>query len=147
MDGKFASLKSLLELSEKLDHLPETTAIKVQKTLLSNKLQSAFEDFHKLGVSLPDLFAKFQGQLYKSEVISAQDRLKNKEQETGGEPLLTDLINEDMIQDMYTRLNVEDFDTYEKFRKFAGKDVEPPGVEATEEEKRAYQKLKSDFVR
>ncbi len=59
MDGKFSSLKSLLELAEKLDNLPETTAIKVQKTLLSNKLQSAFEDFQKLGVSLPDLFAKF----------------------------------------------------------------------------------------
>ena len=80
-------------------------------------------------------------------MLQAQDRIKNKEQETGGEPLLTDLINEDMIQDMYTRLNVEDYDTYEKFRKFAGKDVKPPGLDAPEEERRAYQKTKSDFVR
>lgn len=38
MDGKFASISSLLELSQKLDSLPETTAIKVQKQLMSNKL-------------------------------------------------------------------------------------------------------------
>jgi hypothetical protein len=31
MDGKFAAVNSLLELSQKLDALPETTAIKVQK--------------------------------------------------------------------------------------------------------------------
>jgi len=61
MDGKFAAVNSLLELSQKLDALPETTAVRVQKTLLANKLQSTFEDFQKLGVSLPDLFAKFQG--------------------------------------------------------------------------------------
>jgi hypothetical protein len=38
MDTKFASAQALMDLSQKLDMLPETVAIKVQKELLKKKL-------------------------------------------------------------------------------------------------------------
>jgi len=50
--------------------------------------------------------------------------------------VLTDLINEDMIKDLTTKLREEDYDVYERFRKESG--AEPPGEDATEEELRAY---------
>ena len=63
--------------------------------------------------------------------MNAQDKIKSKEQETGQEPLLTDLINEDVIADMTKKLNEEDFDVYERFRKETG--AQPPTEAATEE--------------
>ena len=45
MDDKFASMNALLDLAQKLDSLPETTAIRVQKKILEQSLQKSFEDF------------------------------------------------------------------------------------------------------
>jgi hypothetical protein len=59
MDTKFASAQALMDLSQKLDAMPETVAIKVQKELLKKKLQDMFDQLMLLGVSLPDLFEKF----------------------------------------------------------------------------------------
>jgi hypothetical protein len=50
-----------------------------------------------------------------------------------------------MIKDMTTKLREEDYDIYERFRKETG--AEPPGEDATEEDRRAYQKKQSEFVR
>jgi hypothetical protein len=69
MDTKFASLQSLLDLAQKMEAIPETTAVKVQKELLQSALKKAFEEFMSLGVSLPDLFTKFGAQLYKAQVL------------------------------------------------------------------------------
>lgn len=73
----------------------------------------------ELGVSLPDLFQKFGAQLYKSQVLQGQDKLKSKENETGGEPLLTDLINEDMIAELTRKVTREDYKEYSEFQKYA----------------------------
>ena len=46
---------------------------------------------------------------------------------------------------MTKKLNEEDFDVYERFRKETG--AQPPTEAATEEQIRAYEKQQSEFVR
>lgn len=69
MDTRFASAQTLLDLAQKLDAIPDTTAVRVQKKLLQDQLEKMFGDFMNLGVSLPDLFTKFGSQMYKAQAL------------------------------------------------------------------------------
>ena len=64
--------------------------------------------------------------------------MKAKETETGGEPLLTDLINEDMIKDLYEKTKKYEPDSKEKKSRDFYTGSDKPGSAEYDKKRAAY---------